>query len=274
MTYIQQKSPSGELARIISGNNIWNAIFMILSSLFIAGFSKSLGVANEILLLGGASIAVSILLYCYYSDYTLRIVSWILIRLLYKIRVKGLHHIPDEGPVIIAANHVSFVDGPLLMGASNRPVHFVMDWNYYYLPIASFLFRQVRAIPIAPSRENEQILEEAFQTIHRRLENGEVVGIFPEGRITADGKLGSFQPGIAKVIRKNPVPVVLCGMEGMWGSIFSRRGGPNIWKRRLRGFRIPVTITFSAPVKAEEYDSELAREIIKTYVSHAQEKVS
>ena len=274
MTYIQQRSPSEELARIISGNNIWNSIFMILSSIFIAVFNKTLGIANEILVLGWACIGVSIIFYCYYSDYVLRIYAWLLSRLFYRVTIKGLENIPDEGPVIIASNHVSFADGPLLMGASKRPVHFILDWKYYYLPTAPFWFGQAKAIPIAPGRESGEILEQAFQTIFDRLENGEVIGIFPEGRITRDGKLSPFQPGIAKIIRNRPVPVVLCGMDGIWGSIFSRKDGPHIWKRRPKGFRIPITITFSTPINAEEYDSELAREIIRTYVSHAKENPS
>ena len=274
MTYIQQKSPARELARIISGNNIWNAIFMIASSVFIAAFSKSWGIPKEIYVLGWISIGISIIFYCYYSDHVVRIMSWVLIRLVYRIRVKGLHNIPDEGPAIIASNHVSFVDGPLLMGVSKRPVHFVLDWNYYYIPTGPFWFGQARAIPIAPSRESGEVLEKAFEIIHERLENGELLGIFPEGRITKDGKLNRFQPGIAKIVRKSPVPIILCGMDGVWGSIFSRKGGPNIWKRRIQGFRIPITITFSAPLKPEEYDSVLAREIMRTYVSHAREEQS
>ena len=272
MTYVQQNTSREELARIISGNNIWNAIFMILSSVFIASFSKSLGIANAISIVGWGSIGVSVIFYCYYSNYVLRIVAWILARLVYRVTIKGLENIPDEGPVIIASNHVSFVDGPLLMGVSKRPVHFVLDWKYYYVPTGPFWFGQARAIPIAPIRESEEILENAFKAIYDRLDNGDVIGIFPEGRITRDGKLNVLQPGIAKIIRKRPVPIVLCGMDGVWGSIFSRKDGPNIWKRRFKGFRNPVTITFGPPLNAEEYDSELAREIIKTYVSHAQEK--
>ena len=272
MTYIQQKSPPEELSRIISGNNIWNALFMVLSSVFVAGLSQKLGLLNEVLILGWASIGVSVLLYAFYSVYVLRIFSWILIRLVYKIKVKGLENIPDDGPVIIASNHVSFVDGPLLMGASSRPVHFIIDWNYYYLPTGPFWFGQVGGIPIATSRESDEVLENAYKAIFNNLDKGNVIGIFPEGRITWDGKLNVFQPGVARILRCRPVPVVLCGMDGIWGSIFSRKGGDSIWKRRLKGFRIPITITFSTPLKPEEYDSDLAREIIKTYVSHAQEK--
>ena len=272
MTYIQQKSPPEELSRIISGNNIWNALFMVLSSVFVAGFSKTLGVVNEVLILGLASICVAFLLYIFYSDYVWRIISWILIRLFYKIEVRGLENIPEDGPVIIASNHVSFVDGPLLMGACSRPVHFVVDWNYYYMPMGPLFFRQVQAIPIATSRESGEVLEKAFEAIFRHLDRGAVIGIFPEGRITWDGKLNTFQPGISKVIRHRPVPVVLCGLDGIWGSIFSREGGGSIWERKPKGFRIPIRITFSTPIKAEDYDSALAKEIIKTYVSHAQDE--
>ncbi|HET6719480.1 MAG TPA: 1-acyl-sn-glycerol-3-phosphate acyltransferase, partial [Rhodocyclaceae bacterium] len=92
------------------------------------------------------------------------------------------------------------------------------------------------------------------------LAAGELVGIFPEGRITADGELGPFRPGIARILERNPVPVVPMAVSGLWGSIFSRRDGQALsrpWK--ARPFR-PVGIAVGVPVEAAEAAPDTLRE--------------
>ena len=69
-----------------------------------------------------------------------------------------------------------------------RPVNFVMHDSIYRIPVLNFIFRTGKAIPIASRKENPAILEEAFRKMHRVLERGDVLGIFPEGAITRDGR--------------------------------------------------------------------------------------
>jgi len=65
-------------------------------------------------------------------------------------------------------------------------------------------------------------LERAYQEIARELDEGNIIGIFPEGAITRDGEMLPFKKGIEKILERNPVPVVPIALRGMWGSFFSR----------------------------------------------------
>src|SRR5690606_34776038 len=83
-------------------------------------------------------------------------------------------------------------------------------------------FRTARAIPIAPAKEDAKLLERAYERIAAELAAGELVGIFPEGRLTTDGEMGEFRGGIARILRQSPVPVVPMALSGLWQSLFAR----------------------------------------------------
>jgi len=85
------------------------------------------------------------------------------------------------GAALIVCNHVSYVDALLLMAVSPRPIRFVMDVSIFRLPVMSWLFRQVRAIPIASSRVDPAVMERAFEQVSEALRDGQLVCIFPEG---------------------------------------------------------------------------------------------
>jgi 1-acyl-sn-glycerol-3-phosphate acyltransferase len=100
-----------------------------------------------------------------------------------------------------------------------------MDHNIFRVPVLNFIFRTSRTIPIASAREDPALLERAYDEIARALEHGDLVGIFPEGRITDTGEMYPFRPGIKRIVERTPVPVVPMALRGLWGSFFSRRGG-------------------------------------------------
>ena len=123
----------------------------------------------------------------------------------------------------------------IIAAASRRPIRFVMDHRIFRWPILSFVFKATRAIPIAPEKEDAALKNKAFDEVSQALEAGELVAIFPEGRITATGELSPFRPGITQIITRNPVPVIPMGLSGLWGSIFSRADGGALrkpWKAR------------------------------------------
>jgi 1-acyl-sn-glycerol-3-phosphate acyltransferase len=97
-----------------------------------------------------------------------------------------------------------------------------MDHYIFRVPLLSFFFRTARAIPIASARENPEVLERAYDEIAHALERGELVGIFPEGRLTADGEIGEFRGGIRKIVERTPVPVIPTALSGLWQSLFAR----------------------------------------------------
>ena len=134
----------------------------------------------------------------------MRFIVWLLVHTVYRMRQRGLEHLPATGPGVVVSNHVSFVDALVLAAASRRPLRFVMDHTIFRLPVLSFVFRTARAIPIAPRKEDPELLERAYAEIGRALDDGDLVCIFPEGRITTTGEMNPFRPGIERILARNP----------------------------------------------------------------------
>jgi hypothetical protein len=116
--------------------------------------------------------------------------------------------------------------------------------------VVSTLFKQGKTIPIAPAHEDPLVMERAFTKIKEELEAGEVVCIYPEGKITRDGELNRFKPGIERILAESRVPVVPMALDGLWGSIFSRKGGPALRKLPKR-FRARLSLTIGEPLAPE-----------------------
>jgi len=98
----------------------------------------------------------------------------------------------------------------------------VMYYKIYNLPLLNFIFRTAGAIPIAARHEDLLIYDQAFKKIARCLNEGELVCLFPEGKLTADGQVNEFKGGLTRVLEETPVPVIPLALQGLWGSFFSR----------------------------------------------------
>ena len=233
---IQSRSAPSHRSRIIAGNNILNALFMVASAvLSIALFDAGLSIPELLLTTAVMNAAVAVFIFGLLPEFLMRFVVWILVNLLYRIRVDGLDKIPDEGPCIVAANHVSFIDALIIGGTVRRPVRFVMYYKIFNIPVLSWIFRTAGAIPIAGAKEDPELMQRAFDRIEEYLKNGEVVGIFPEGGLTPDGSIQPFRPGIEKILARTPVPVVPVALRNLWRSMWSRR-----WLRlRMQRARLP-----------------------------------
>lgn len=179
-----------------------------------------------------------------------------LVRLCYRLRVEGGEHLPARGAALVVCNHVSFVDALILGGASPRPLRFLMDRPIYESPWLHWWFRLVGAIPVEAERRDPGSVRRALEEVRRALDNGEVVMLFPEGRLTPDGEIHSFRRGLEHILTRNPVPVVPAGLAGLWGSWTSHQGGRALTKRPRR-FRARVGLHFGAPLAPRE--ASLAR---------------
>ena len=151
---------------------------------------------------------------------------------------------------MIICNHVSFVDPLVIMAACPRPIRFVMDHHIFRWPVMNFVFRSSKAIPIAPAKEDPTMMEKAFDEVGKALDAGDLVGIFPEGKITGDGEINPFRPGITRILARNPVPVVPMALRGLWGSFFSRKDGPAMTKPFRRGVLSRIELVVGAAVPA------------------------
>ena len=236
---IQTRSERSHQSRIIAGNNILNALFMVASAamavlLLHAGFS----IAQIFLVVAILNAVVAIYIYTLVPEFLMRFLIWLLIHTIYRLEKSGLEKIPEEGAAVIVCNHVSFVDALIIAAACRRPIRFVMDYKIFRVPVLSFIFRTGKTIPIAPKKEDPALLEKAYDDIDAALRDGDLVGIFPEGRITDSGELYPFRPGITRILASRPVPVIPLALRGLWGSFFSRIDGPAMSQpSRLRPLR-------------------------------------
>ncbi|HKW38521.1 MAG TPA: MFS transporter [Burkholderiales bacterium] len=262
---VQTRSEASHRSRVIAGNNVLNALFVVAAALTAIGL-LNLGLTIPQLFLAAAffNAAVALYIYTLVPEFLMRFLIWLLVHTVYRLDKSGLENIPESGPAVLVCNHVSYVDALVIAAACPRPVRFVMDHQIFRIPVLNFVFRTGRAIPIAPAREDPAALERAYDEIAGALADGDVVGIFPEGKITADGNLNPFRPGITRIVERTPVPVIPLALRGLWGSFFSRRGGPAMthWGRIAKRIYSRIGLVAAPAVPAREVTPEGLRAIV------------
>ncbi len=252
-TMIQTYAQPTHRARIIAANNILNALFMIVASLLALSLT-AMG-ANVAQILGAAAVLnalVAIYIFRLVPTFFLRFFAWVVSGLLYRVRYVNRDVIPRQGAAILVANHVSFVDALLLMAASPRPIRFVMDAQIFKIPVLSWVFRKLNAIPITSAKDDAFLMEQAFLKVAKELEDGQLVCIFPEGRLTPDGEIGQFRQGVSKILALHAAPVVPCALQGLWGSFFSRKYGAAMTRPFVRGFFSKVQVVVGQSITPEQ----------------------
>ncbi|MDX1803685.1 MAG: MFS transporter [Alcanivorax sp.] len=259
--FIQHRSDPRHLSRIIAANNIINALLMVGSA--VAGIvligMLDLTVPQFFLALALANVLVAAYIYTVVPEFLIRLLVWMLTHTLYRVKHEGMDNIPDDGPCVLVCNHVSYVDALLLAGAIRRPVRFVMFKPIYDMPVLNYIFRTGKTIPIDAKSRNPDIYAQAFVRIREELDAGEVVCIFPEGKLTTNGELDAFRNGIEKIIADRPVPVIPMALSGLWGSFFSHKGGPAL-TRLPRRFWSRVKLVVGVPVAPAQVRAEDLRE--------------
>jgi len=249
---VQHRSSPQHLSRVIAGLNILNALFMVIAAVLAmlmlgpAGFT----IPDLFLMTAILNAVVAVYIFTLVPEFLMRFLVWMLIHTIYKVRISGEDNIPEDGAVIVASNHVSFVDPLIIGGMIRRPVNFVMYHKIYKIPLLNFIFRTGKAIPIASREEHPEILEAAYRRIHGVLAEGDVLGIFPEGKITSDGEIQPFRPGIDKIIAEQPVPVLPIALCNLWGSLFSRRDP--VLKRRPYKLWSVIELRIGQPIPPDE----------------------
>ncbi len=260
---VQVRTPAEKRARIIGSNNIINALFMVLASVLgilflgVAGFS----IAELFLTLALMNIAVALFIFLQVPEFSMRFLVWLMGHSLYRVEHHGLEHIPLRGAAIIVCNHVSYVDALLLAGAVRRPIRFIMYKPIYELPVLNFIFRTGGAIPICSPKEDAQAYQQAMDSIAEALEQGQLLCLFPEGKLTHDGEVDSFRNGIERILERNPVPVVPMALCGLWQSFFSRSNGGAFRKPFRPGWR-RVAVVSGVPVPARAATAEQLHSLV------------
>ena len=242
---IQLRSAPEHRARIIAANNILNALFMVVGALVAAGLlGNGLSIPRLFGIAALFNALVAIYIYRLVPEFMLRFIAWLLVHSIYRLDPQGIEHLPHDAPALLVCNQVSLVDPLVIAAASRRPIRFVIDHSLLRRPLIGLILRSMRAIPIAPTRENSALPDAALDEVARALADGDLVCLFPEGRLTDNGELQPFLPYAQTIVARTPVAVVPMALQGLWGSFFSHKdGAPMSRLSKLRPFsRIALVV--------------------------------
>jgi 1-acyl-sn-glycerol-3-phosphate acyltransferase len=267
---IQSRCEPAYRARIVGANNILNAIFMIAASV-IAGaiLGANFSIAQLFLFTALLNAVVAIYIYTLVPEFLMRFLTWILLHTVWRVVPKNLDKIPDEGAALLVCNHASFADAVIIGGMVRRPVRFVMDHRIFKVPVLNFIFRTARAIPIAPRKEDPQMLERAYAEVRKALADGDIVCIFPEGKVTDNGEINPFRDGVSKILESSPVPVIPMALQGLWGSFFSRIDNKSAMRSPFRrGVLNKVGLVVGDPIAPSAVTPAGLQETVATLRGH------
>jgi 1-acyl-sn-glycerol-3-phosphate acyltransferase len=254
---IQLRCEPKHLSRTIAGMNIMNALFMVAATgLAIVLLGQGLTIPQLFLATAILNAVVAVYIFSLVPEFLMRFLAWMLIHTVHKVKTIDADRIPHEGAAVLVCNHVSYVDAIVIVAASPRPIRFVMDHRIFKKPLMGWIFRTAKAIPIAPASEDPWLMEKAFVDIAHALHDGELVCIFPEGKLTRTGEMSEFKGGIAKIIDRSKVPVIPMALRGLWGHLLSRSQDSLLERAFRKGFRSNLALAVGTPLPPEDVTPE------------------
>lgn len=258
---IQTRCDRKHVSRTIAGMNIMNALFMVVAALVAMMLLKMGFTIPEIFMATALMNAlVAVYIFSLVPEFLMRFLAWLLIHTIHRVHTVDTDRIPEEGAAVLVCNHVSYVDAIVIMAASPRPIRFVMDHRIFKIPVLSWIFRTAKAIPIAPAKEDPWLMEKAYVDIAQALHEGELVCIFPEGKLTSTGDINPFKGGIKKIIDRSPVPVIPMALRGLWGSMLTRSEGNPFGRSFRRGPLSRLSLVVGHPLAPAQVTPESLQE--------------
>ena len=243
--FLQHRSEAKTRGSILAASNFISFSFIMASAgLFYVMQRPPLDMSPaEIFLVAGlGTVPVAVYVFSLLPGATIRFVVWLASHSVYRVRVHGRENLPEIGGALLVANHVSWLDGVLLLMTSSRPIRMLAYADYIEWWGLRWLARIYGVIPIKAEFGPRAMLR-ALKTAREAVTAGELVCIFAEGEITRTGQLQAFNRGLMRIVQGTGAPVVPVYLDELWGSIFSYRGGRLFWKRP-RHWPYPVSILF------------------------------
>ena len=260
---IQLVTPNVHLGTVIAGSNFIQNIFMVFFLLLTTLFAY-FGADTESLFYFMGFVAIYMTL-TVFRRYLIR-TFWTFLELVsmlgYKYEYVGLDNIPFSKGVLLLGNHVSWIDWMILQFPLNKQINFMMDKEIYNWRLFNFVCKKGEAIPISPKASKG-----AFAEAHKRLLNGNIVALYPEGKISDNHKLGKFLKGYEYIAQDYDgviVPFFIAGLEGSLFSKSKQRRPKSFFKRRR------VTVYFGKAISKETKAEELQKIIQNMKDKHEQ----
>lgn len=182
----------------------------------------------------------------------------------YRKEIYGLENLPKTDGCVIISNHVSWIDGFLLLWMLPRNIRFVVDGSNFKGKVLPWI---AGAFDTILMMANPKSIGRALKTARQGLIDGDVIGIFPEGTLTRTGQLQAFKPGVKKILKGTDAVVVPIWVEGMWGSLFSFSGGKFFFKWP-KNFRRKLKCHIGKPLPGDT-SAELMRSKLQDLCAHA-----
>jgi len=249
---IQFLAPRVHLGTIIAGSNFIQNIFMV-SFLILTTIFAYIGMNAESLfyVMGCVGIYMSVMVYKNYEAMSF----WSLMKFIAMFRHKynfvGIKNIPDTKGVLLLGNHVSWLDWIILQIPMKRPINYMMEKEIYHWRGFHYIFKTGEAIPVS-----RKASKDAFKEAHKRLQNGRIVGIYPEGSISKDGELGKFHRGYELISQDYDGVIVPFYIDGLFGSMFSKykpKKPKSFFRRR------EITIYYGEPIAKDTNAEDLTK---------------
>jgi 1-acyl-sn-glycerol-3-phosphate acyltransferase len=154
-----------------------------------------------------------------------------LIRWLWVDHVEGIHNMPLEGPIIIASNHQSFFDFLCFISIAPRKIHYLAAEKFFHSPFWKILMKMSGQIKVDRHSSDHT---EALSTVYSALDQGRVIGIFPEGTRSLDGKLQKAFTGVGKIALTKKVPIIPVGLIGTYEIMSKGKKLPSLKKATIK----------------------------------------
>ncbi len=263
---IQFHAGNDEAGTVLAGNNFVQNVVMLLFlgitvvALGANGFSfLSVSATSTSVIYGLAIIALIGTLYTFTKlpQSFLRYIVSLLLSQRYRLDVRGINNIPSSGGVLLLGNHTSFLDWAMLQIACPRQIRFVMAKQYYGKWYLKKILDMFGVIPISSAASKE-----ALQTINHYLHAGDIVALFPEGRISRNGHLATFHKGFEVAVHQSGAVIVPFYIRGLWGSIYSfasRKYRRSSAPRRTRD----ITVLFGTSLPDTTTAAEVKQAVIR-----------
>ncbi|MCK9372951.1 MAG: MFS transporter [Sulfuricurvum sp.] len=254
---IQSDTPSAHLPFVLAGNN-WVQNVCMVAALLLTTLSAYFGFEALWIFYGmlGVSLLLSIGTVIRYKDYFIWLLFEWLLALRYNIIPLHPHNVPRTGAVLMLGNHISWIDWILVQVGVERRIRYLMERSIYEKPFIRPVMKIGEVIPISSTGAKE-----AFKHARIRLQNRDIIALFPEGSISHDGEIGKIYPGYRVIAAHQEGVIVPFYIDGIYGSVFSRSAHRHSPSRSW--FRRNVRVIYGDPISIQS-DPETVYNAIMT----------
>ncbi len=248
---MQERAPAAQRNLILSGVSALTCVGILFAGIGMLALG-ALGWDNPVKFMAIGIAVVGLALACGYA-YRIQLTGWLIAligRLTWRITATGREHVPATGGCLLVCNHLSFGDWLPLLATLPRQPRFMVFAGFFRVPVVGFFLRAAGAVPVDGGGGRQALLASITATVNA-AKGGEIVVVFPEGKLSRCGTTDSFRSGMERIASRAGVPVIPVHIHGLYGTWFSK--APRIWARRAGWpmLRRRVDLRFGAPLPSD-----------------------